>query len=126
MRRLGMMGFGKLRRLPVGAPHAVFGGDERRDQKALMVIGVRFALLRPMAFDTADPLRRVAADFPIVDAADCHVLGHVAVDAFLVLSRNKWTETAAPALFDLHVANTCQCKEKDETQPADHIAGEVL
>ena len=91
-----------------------------------MVVGVCFALLSPMAFDAADPLRCMAADFPIVDAPDGDVFGHVAVDAFLVFSRDKRSETAASPLLDLDIADARECEKEDQTEPADHIAGEVL
>src|SRR6476659_6136255 len=120
------MGLGKFLGLSIVASHAILGSDERRDEKSLVVVGVRFALLSPMAFDAADPLRRMAADFPIVDAPNGDVFGHVAVDAFLVFSGNKWPEAAPSPLFDLDIADTRECEKEDQAEPADHIAGEVL
>src|SRR6185436_14308768 len=120
------MGLGKFLGLPIMASHAILWSDERRDEKSLVVVGVRFALLSPVAFDAADPLRRMAADFPIVDASDGDVLGHMAVDAFLVFSRDKRPEAAASPLFDLDIADARECEKEDQAEPADHIAGEVF
>src|SRR6187455_2777679 len=120
------MGLGKFLGLPIMASHAILWSDERRDEKSLVVVGVHFALLSPVAFDAADSLRRMAADFPIVDASDGDVLGHVAVDALLVFSRDERPEAAAAPLFDLDIADARERKEQDEAEPADHVAGEVL
>src|SRR5690349_18073959 len=98
-----MMGFGELLGLAVVAPHTILGRHERRDQESFVIVGVRFALLRPMTFHAADALRRMAADFPVVDAPDSHVLGHVAIDALLVLPGHEWTQPSASTLFDLDV-----------------------
>src|SRR5690349_6834781 len=121
-----MMGLGKLLCLPIMTSHAILGSDEGRDEKAFVVVGVLFAFFGSVTFDAADPFRRVAAHFPIIDAADPHVLGGMAIDAFLVFGRDEWTETAASPLLHLNVADPRQRQKEDQAEPADHVTGEVL
>src|SRR5215218_1910553 len=65
-----MVRFAEFLGFPVVAATAVSWRDQRGNQKAFMVIRIRLALLSAMALHAADALRRMAADFPIVDAAD--------------------------------------------------------
>jgi hypothetical protein len=46
--RLGVMGLGELFRFPVMAPHAILRRDQRRDEKPLVIVPVRFAFFGPM------------------------------------------------------------------------------
>src|SRR5512145_1316057 len=64
------MGLGELFCFPVVAPHAILRRDQRRDEKPLVIVPVRFAFFGPMTFHTTDAFRCMTADFPIVVAAD--------------------------------------------------------
>ena len=65
---------------------AIFWRDQCGNQKALVVIGVRLAFLRTMALDAADALRRMTADFPIINAADRDIFRRVTIDTALVFA----------------------------------------
>src|SRR5215831_1712404 len=123
--RLRMMGFAELLGFSVVAPHAILRRHQRGDEKAFMVVGVYIAFLCAMAFHAANAFRRMAADLPIVDPADRHVLGLVAIDAALILRRHKRAHPSLTPLLDLDIAHAGQRQKQDEAQPADHVAGEI-
>src|SRR5215467_7042089 len=122
---LRMMGLAELLGFPVVAAHAILRRHQRGDQKPFVVIGVCIALFSAMAFHAADAFRRMAADFPIVDPADRHILGHVAIDAALILRRDERAHPSLTPLLDLDIPHACQRQKQDEAQPADHVAGKI-